>query len=59
MGRVSENGLLLLSGLLNGVESKSVDIGKIGDYIIIAMKSPKDDIMRLGLGLVTDVSNNY
>lgn len=58
IGRVSENGLLLLSGLLNG-SGDMVDLGKIGDYIIVAVKSPHDDIIRLGLGLISDVANAY
>jgi hypothetical protein len=58
INRVSENGLLLLSGMLNGVGDK-VDLNKIGDYIIVSIKSPQDDIVRLGIGLVSDIANAY
>ena len=56
MKRVTENGLIILNGLINGVGSR-IKIDIIGSYIVHALKQDDDEITRQACGIVIDLAN--
>lgn len=56
MKRVTENGLIVLNGLINGV-GKRIKIDIIGNYIVHALTHNEDDITRIACGIVIDLAN--
>ena len=53
--RVTENGLIALSGLINGVGDR-IPIQEFGQYVVWALKSQDDECVRLACGLVSDLA---
>ncbi len=53
--RVTENGLIALGGLINGVGDR-LDITEFGNYLVFALKGSDDECVRLGCGLVSDLA---
>ncbi|CDW87040.1 importin subunit beta-1-like [Stylonychia lemnae] len=53
--KVTENGLIALSGLINGVADR-VDINEFGSYLVFALKGTDDECVRLGCGIVSDLA---
>ncbi len=56
--RVTENGLIALSGLINGVGDK-VNVNEFGKYIVFALTGKDDDCSKLACGLVSDLANAF
>lgn len=56
--RVTENGLIALSGLINGVGDK-VNITDFGKYVVFALQSKDDECSKLACGIVSDLSNAF
>jgi hypothetical protein len=56
MKRVTENGLIILNGLINGLGSR-IKIDILGNYIVYSLSEGEDDIARLACGIVIDLSN--
>ena len=57
MKRVTENGLIILNGLINGVGSR-IKIDILGSYIVHSLTQTDDDeITRLACGIVIDLAN--
>ena len=52
---MTENGLIALSGLINGVSDR-VDINEFGSYLVFALKGTDDECVRLGCGIVSDLA---
>ena len=52
--RVTENGLIALSGLINGVGEK-IDVNEFGQYIVWALQGDDDECIRLACGIVSDL----
>lgn len=56
-GKVTENGLIALSGLANGLEER-LDVTSIKEYIQAALLNSNDpEVSRLACGVVSDISN--
>jgi hypothetical protein len=53
--RVTENGLLMISGLINGVGAK-LDLRDLGGFIFFALKGEDEDAMRIACGLISDLA---
>lgn len=53
--KVTENGLIALSGLINGVGDK-LEISEFGKYIVWALQGDDDECVRLACGLVSDLA---
>jgi hypothetical protein len=53
--KVTENGLIALSGLINGVGDK-LEINEFGKYIVWALQGEDDECVRLACGLVSDLA---
>lgn len=53
--RVTENGLIALSGLINGVGSR-VNVNEFGQYIVWALQGDDDECTRLACGIVSDLA---
>ena len=57
MKRVTENGLILLNGLINGVGGR-IKVEIIGSYLVHSLSQQDDDeISRLACGIVTDLAS--
>jgi hypothetical protein len=56
--RVTENGLIALSGLINGVGDR-VNIADFGKYIVFALSGKDDECCKLACGLVSDLTNAF
>lgn len=56
--KVTENGLIALSGLINGVGSR-LSIESFGQFIVYALQSSEDECVRLGCGIVSDLANAF
>lgn len=54
--RVTENGLIALSGLINGVGER-LSIQEIGTYIVWALRGDDDECVRLACGIVSDIAS--
>lgn len=52
---MTENGLIALGGLINGVGDR-LDINEFGSYLVFALKGTDDECIRLGCGLVSDLA---
>lgn len=53
--RVTENGLIAFSGLVNGIGER-INIDEFGMYIVWALKGDDDECIRLACGLVSDLA---
>jgi hypothetical protein len=53
--RVTENGLIALSGLINGVGNR-INVDEFGQYVVWALKGADDECVRLACGLVSDIA---
>lgn len=53
--RVTENGLIALSGLINGLGSR-VNVNEFGQYVVWALQGKDDECIRIACGLVSDVA---
>lgn len=53
--RVTENGLIALSGLINGLGSR-VNVNEFGQYLVWALQGDDDECVRIACGLVSDVA---
>ena len=56
--RVTENGLIALSGLINGVGDR-VNIADFGKYVVFALSGKDDECCKLACGLVSDLANAF
>ena len=56
--KVTENGLIALSGLINGVGNR-LDINEFGKYVVFALKGNDEECLRLGCGIVSDLANAF
>lgn len=56
--KVTENGLIALSGLINGVGNR-LKIESFGQYVVYALQSSEDECVRLGCGIVSDLANAF
>lgn len=56
MKRVTENGLIILNGLINGLGSR-IKIDILGSYIVHSLSQEDDEIARLACGIVIDLAN--
>ena len=56
--KVTENGLIALSGLINGVGNR-LDINEFGKYIVFALTGSDEECVRLGCGIVSDLANAF
>lgn len=55
--RVTENGLIALSGLCNGLGSR-IKVEWFGNYIVWALDQKEDDeCLRLACGLISDIAS--
>lgn len=54
--RVTENGLIAFSGLINGVGGR-VNVDKFGQYIVWALQGTDDECIRLACGIVSDLAS--
>ena len=52
---MTENGLIALSGLINGVGSR-INVNKFGQYVVFALKGEEDECVRLACGIVSDLA---
>ena len=53
--KVTENGLIALSGLINGLGPR-VNVNEFGQYIVWALQGNDDECVRIACGLVSDVA---
>ena len=53
--KVTENGLIALSGLINGFGER-LDVKEFGLYIVWALQGDDDECVRLACGLVSDLA---
>lgn len=53
--KVTENGLIAFSGLINGIGER-VNVDEFGQYIVWALKGEDDECTRLACGLVSDLA---
>ena len=53
--RVTENGLIAFSGLINGVGDR-VNVNEFGQYIVWALQGNDDECIRLACGIVSDLA---
>ena len=53
--RVTENGLIALSGLINGFGER-LNVNEFGLYIVWALQGDDDECVRLACGLVSDLA---
>jgi len=54
---VTENGLIALSGLANGLDNR-INISTIREYIKAALVNTNDpEVSRLACGVISDISN--
>lgn len=53
--KVTENGLIALSGLINGIGER-ININDIGQYIVFALNGSDDECTRLACGIVSDLA---
>lgn len=53
--RVTENGLIALSGLINGLGDR-VNVNEFGQYLVWALQGDDDECIRVACGLVSDVA---
>lgn len=53
--KVIESGLIVYSGLINGV-GKRINVVEFGSYIAWALKGDEDDLIRLSCGIVSDLA---
>ena len=54
--KVTENGLLALSGLINGIGGR-INVNEFGSYIVWALNGDDDECIRLACGLVSDLAS--
>jgi hypothetical protein len=54
--KVTENGLIALSGLINGVGNR-INVNEFGQYIVFALKGDEDECIRLACGIVSDLAS--
>lgn len=54
--KVTENGLIALSGLINGVGDR-IQLDKFGSYVVYALKGDDDECTRIACGLVSDLAS--
>ena len=53
--RVTENGLIALSGLINGLGDR-VNVNEFGQYLVWALQGEDDECIRVSCGLVSDIA---
>jgi hypothetical protein len=53
--RVTENGLIALSGLINGLGDR-VNVNEFGQYLVWALQGDDDECIRVSCGLVSDIA---
>lgn len=53
---MTENGLIALSGLINGIGSR-INIDLFGTYIVHALQGQDDECVRLACGIVNDLAS--
>lgn len=53
--RVTENGLIAFSGLINGIGNR-INVNEFGQYIVWALQGEDDECVRLACGLVSDLA---
>lgn len=54
--KVTENGLIAMSGLINGIGER-INIDEFGQYLVWALKGEDDECIRLACGIVSDLAN--
>lgn len=54
--KVTENGLIAFSGLINGIGER-IKVDEFGQYIVWALKGDDDECIRLACGLISDLAN--
>lgn len=54
--KVTENGLIALSGLINGVGNR-INVIEFGQYIVWALQGDDDECVRLACGIVSDLAS--
>ena len=54
--KVTENGLIAFSGLINGIGER-INIDNFGQYIVWALKGDDDECIRLACGIVSDLAS--
>ena len=54
--KVTENGLIAFSGLINGIGER-INLDEFGQYIVWALKGDDDECTRLACGLVSDLAS--
>lgn len=52
---MTENGLIALSGLINGVGER-LNVNEFGQYVVWALQGDDDECVRLACGLVSDLA---
>ncbi len=55
LSKVTENGLIALSGLINGLGPR-VNVNDFGQYLVWALQGDDDECVRIACGLVSDVA---
>ncbi len=55
---MTENGLIAISGLINGVGDR-LDLKSFGQYIVWALQGEDDECLRLACGIVSDLAGAY
>ena len=53
--KVTENGLIAFSGLINGIGGR-INLDEFGQYIVWALKGTDDECVRLACGIVSDLA---
>ncbi len=54
--RVTENGLIALSGLINGIGER-INPSEFGKYVVFALSGKDDECAKLACGIVSDLAN--
>lgn len=54
--KVTENGLIALSGLINGVGER-IKLDEFGQYVVFALTGNDDECTRIACGLVSDLAS--
>ena len=58
MKKVTENGLIALGGLINGVGNR-VNVTEFGSYVVFALNDKDEECAKLGCGIVSDLANAF
>lgn len=53
---MTENGLIALSGLINGIGER-INPTEFGKYVVFALSGKDDECAKLACGIVSDLAN--